>query len=215
LFEERIGLFALWFVALLFSLSVHEASHAWVANRYGDYTASYLGRVTLNPVRHIDPIGTLLFPILSFFTGAPLIGWAKPVPVNTAHLSDVKKGHIFISLAGPGSNLLLAAIFLILLKLILVFPEAIIGVLGSAAGPVYALLQIGFRLNVALAFFNFIPIPPLDGHWVLYHLLPYNAAQTFDQLRPYGFILLYLLMLTGALSYIFAPADWLIQRALR
>lgn len=213
--ERDIGKFILYFVVLLLSLSVHEASHAWTAHRLGDDTGYMMGRVSLNPIAHIDPIGTLLFPAIAFFTGVPVIGWAKPVPVDTRHLRDVKKGHILVSLAGPGSNLALAAVFLVAIKLVLLSPETTLGALGSFSSPVFELLQIGLLMNVALALFNIIPIPPLDGHWVLYHLLPYNAAQVFDQFRPYGFILLYLLMFSGVLWYILSPAYQLVGWALR
>lgn len=212
--ERNVGEFILYFPLLLLSLSFHEASHAWVAQRMGDDTGYMMGRVSLSPIPHIDPIGTLLFPILGFFTGLPFIGWAKPVPVNTTHLRDVRKGHILISLAGPGSNLLLAVIFLVILKLLIVYAESSIGFLGSFAEPTFKLLQIGLLMNVALAIFNVIPIPPLDGHWVLYHVLPYHAAQVVDQIRPYGFIILYALMLTGALQYFFRPAYMLLNYVL-
>jgi len=213
--ERNIADFILLFVVLLFSLSFHEASHAWTALRFGDDTGYLMGRVTLNPLAHIDVFGTVLFPVIAFVTGWPLIGWAKPVPVNTARLTDVKKGHILISLAGPGSNLLLAIIFFIGFKLFLMNQPLVGELLGGFAEPAFQILQFGLWVNVALAVFNVLPIPPLDGHWVLYHLLPYHAAQVFDQLRPYGFILLYILLLTGILSYIFLPAFWLINAALR
>jgi Zn-dependent protease len=217
-----IGTVAIEFVVLLFSLSVHEASHAWMADRRGDYTARYLGRVTLNPLAHIDPIGTILFPILQFFTNLPLIGWAKPVPINSAHLKDPHRDQILISLAGPGSNLAAAGVsFLLLLALKLLQPQSN-GILintivtmriphtGSVLAPLAGILLFSLIINLALALFNFLPIPPLDGHWMLYALLPYNAAKFLEKVSPYGFILLYVLMFMGMFRFIFVPVQWVL-----
>jgi len=213
------------FAVLLFSLSIHEASRAWVAGYFGHYTARYLGRISLNPIAHIDPIGTILFPLLNMLTGFPLIGWAKPVPVNSVHLRNPRRDQIFISLAGPGSNLIAAATgFLVLagLKLASTHAAALVDHMiakflssfslstsipheQSVIAPLLAILFFALIINMALAFFNFIPIPPLDGHWVLYGLLPYNAAQTLERISSYGIFLLYGLMLIGAFSFIFIP----------
>jgi Zn-dependent protease len=208
------------FVVLLFSLSLHEASHAWMADRLGDYTARYLGRVTLNPIPHIDPIGTLLFPLLQFFTHLPLIGWAKPVPINPVHLRNGRRDQIFISLAGPGSNLVAAALsFLLLAGMKVASPEAgglIINMAmtfrvphhSSPLTPVIGLLFFALIINLALALFNLIPIPPLDGHWILYGLLSYNAAQVLERFSSYGFLALYGLMFLGMFEFIFIPVRW-------
>ena len=190
-FLQRIDIASvlIQFAVLLFSLSIHEASHAWMADRFGDHTARYLGRVTLNPVAHIDPIGTVLFPLLQIVTGLPLIGWAKPVPVNSVHLSNPRRDQIYISLAGPGSNLLAAAaafVFLAAVKFTSAHGGALVDNMvvtmripseKSALAPIIGMLFFILIINMALALFNFIPIPPLDGHWVLYGLLPYSAAQ--------------------------------------
>ncbi len=218
-FLQRIdvGSVLIQFAVLLFSLSIHEASHAWVADFYGDYTARYMGRVSLNPIAHIDPIGTVLFPLLNMLTGLPLIGWAKPVPINSVHLRNPRRDQIFISLAGPGSNLIAAlAAFLTLavLKLISIHAGALINLMietytipreQSVWAPVLGILFFALIINLALALFNFIPIPPLDGHWVLYGLLPYNAAQAFERIGSYGVFILYGLMLLGAFKFIFIP----------
>jgi len=217
-----IGTAVIQFAVLLFSLSLHEASHAWMADYFGDYTARYLGRVTLNPLAHIDPIGTVLFPILQFFTNFPLIGWAKPVPVNAAHLGNPRRDQIFISLAGPGSNLLAGGVsFVLLVALKLVSPQAsgfLINMIvnmsvphqRSLLAPILGILLFSLIINLALALFNFIPIPPLDGHWMLYGLLPYNAAKVLERVSSYGFILLYALLFLGIFRFIFIPVQWVL-----
>jgi Zn-dependent protease len=216
-----IGTVAIQFVVLLFSLSIHEASHAWMADRLGDYTARYLGRVTLNPLPHIDLVGTILFPLLQFFTHFPLIGWAKPVPINSVHLRNPHRDQIFISLAGPASNLLAAFVaFCILVVLKFVSPEARgfidIGILSrSYLAPILMILYYAMIINVLLAFFNLIPIPPLDGHWILYGILPSSAASALERMGSFGFLILYALMFLGVFSLILGPIVNLIVGLLR
>ncbi len=211
---------AIQFAVLLFSLSLHEASHAWTADRLGDYTARYLGRVTLNPINHIDPIGTVLFPILQFLTNLPLIGWAKPVPINSAHLRNPRRDQIFISLAGPVSNLAAAVVAFLLLAGLKLFSPSANGLLinmletftiphqRSLLAPILGMLFFALIINLALAVFNLIPIPPLDGHWMLYGVLPYNAGRAVESIAPYGFILLYALMYLGLFRFVFIPVWW-------
>lgn len=223
----NIGSAIIQLAVLLFSLSLHEASHAWVADRFGDYTARYLGRVTLNPIAHIDPIGTLLFPVLQFFTNLPLIGWAKPVPINSAHLRHPQRDQIFISLAGPGSNLLAATVaFMALAGLKTVSPQSN-GLLmnmiytntvppeRSVLTPLVGLLFFTLVINLALALFNVIPIPPLDGHWILYGVLPYNATRALERVSGFGIVILYGMMFLGVFRYLFVPLWWIVSLLLR
>src|SRR5262245_57224115 len=195
------------FSVLLFSLTVHEMAHAWTADRLGDPTARLLGRVSLNPLVHADLIGTVLFPLIAMTTGAPIIGWAKPVPVSTRPLGHPRRDYVLVAAAGPASNLVLAVLSATLLAALhaggAVTPQTI----GEAnvSAPLAALLSQAMRLNVLLAVFNMIPIPPLDGGNVLGGLLPYRLAASFDQIRRYGFLLLYALILTGGFEYIVVP----------
>ena len=181
------------FVVLLLSLTVHEAAHAWSADRLGDPTARRLGRLSLNPAVHIDPIGTILFPLISLFTGLPLIGWAKPVPVNTLALRpNWRQKFMLVAAAGPASNLVLAVMAAVLVRVV-------------PAGSLSGALESAVYVNVLLAVFNMVPVPPLDGGNVLSGLLTGTMSDTFDQLRPYGFIILYVLMLSGFLWTIVSP----------
>ena len=185
-----------------------------MADRLGDYTARYLGRVTLNPIPHIDPIGTILFPLLQFFTHFPLIGWAKPVPINSAHLRNPHRDRMFISLAGPASNLLAACVAFCLLHVLKLVSRFIgIGMLskGSIWEPVLLIIFWAVMINVLLAFFNLIPIPPLDGHWILYGILPPRAAAVLERMGSYGFLILYALMFLGAFSVVLNPVVRLVM----
>jgi Zn-dependent protease len=191
------------FLALLFSLTFHEAAHAVTADRLGDPTARLLGRVSLNPAVHVDPFGTILFPLISMFTGVPLIGWAKPVPVNPTRLGrHWKRKFMVIAAAGPASNIVIAAVAALVLH---VLPVS--GRLGEATlAPLAVFLYQLVGLNILLAVFNMIPVPPLDGGNVLAGVLRGPVAEAYDRLRPYGFLILYALILTGMFGRIVLPA---------
>jgi len=199
------------FVVLVLSLSFHEAAHAFTATRLGDPTARLLGRLTLNPLKHIDVIGTVVFPLVAMFSGIPLIGWAKPVPVNIRQLRDPRRDFAIVALAGPVSNLILAVGAAILFKVIAVPgtpTEMSLSVTDPALGPAYWIrlfLEMVILINVLLAVFNMIPVPPLDGGNVLMGLVPGRVAIAIGWLRPYGFLILYGLMLSGVLFSITAP----------
>jgi Zn-dependent protease len=190
------------FLVLLFSLTVHEAAHALTADRLGDPTARLLGRVSLNPAVHVDPIGTIVFPLIAIITNLPVLGWAKPVPVNVTRLrGHWKRKYMLIAAAGPASNLVLAVVASILLHVI-----PVSGRMAEAAlGPLGAVLREAVYLNVLLAVFNMVPVPPLDGGNVLAGVLRGPVADMYDRLRPYGFIILYGLMFTGILTMIILP----------
>jgi len=201
--DTNIAQIFIAFIVLLFSLTIHEMAHASTADRLGDPTARLLGRVSLNPLVHADPIGTVLFPLIAMITGAPLIGWAKPVPVNIRHLKHPRRDYVLVAAAGPGSNLVLAVLAAVVLSILPISPQTLDE--PNVSVPIAAILSQAMRLNVLLAVFNMIPIPPLDGGNVLAGLLPYRAALAFNRIRPYGFLLLYALILTGGFNYIVVP----------
>jgi Zn-dependent protease len=190
-------------IVLLFSLTVHEMAHAWSADNLGDPTARLLGRVSLNPVVHADLIGTIVFPLIAMVSGAPLLGWAKPVPVNMRYLRHPRRDYMLVAAAGPASNLVLAIGGALLLAIMPISPHTLDQ--ATVTVPLAAILSQLIRLNVLLAVFNMIPIPPLDGGNVLAGLLPVSLAANFNRVRPYGFLLLYALVLSDAYRYVVIP----------
>ena len=195
---------AIAFVVLLGSLTIHEAAHAWTANVLGDPTARLLGRISLNPAVHADLIGTIIFPLVAMVTGAPLIGWAKPVPVDIRRLRNHRRDYVLVAAAGPASNLVLATVMSLLYRLL---PP--IEAMGDPPSMPLLYLEFFFersvRLNVMLAVFNMIPVPPLDGGNVIGGLLPPRLAVSYDSIRPYGILILYALMFTGTLYTLVDP----------
>jgi Zn-dependent protease len=206
-----IGQFILYMVALIFSLSVHESAHAWMSNYFGDDLARLQGRITLNPVAHVDPIGTLLFPTLAYFTGAPLFGWAKPTPVNPLRWRNKRVANFWVSAAGVICNFIIAIVAGLIIRVLLFAHLIEIGQGGFVPrsdslileGAVQ-LLWTFFMLNVVLGVFNLIPIPPLDGSKVLQSILPQSFESGFEALERFGFILLILAMFTGVFRLIFS-----------
>jgi len=191
-------------IAFLFAISVHESAHAWMASRCGDQTARLLGRVSLNPLRHIDPIGTVVLPALAMFYHFPMIGWAKPTPVNPLHFKNKVRDDILTSVAGPVSNLLVAVAAVTGMALIaLSSPVGRAVVNNIAAGyltetesvlmPLTLLLYEAMIINVLLAVFNLIPVPPLDGSHVLRHFLPDAVRRTYDTVGMFGMLLLFMM----------------------
>jgi Zn-dependent protease len=203
---ESIGQFVLYMVALVFSLSVHESAHAWMSDRFGDDLARMQGRISLNPAVHVDPIGTLLFPAISFFTHAPLIGWAKPTPVNPLKWRNKRVANFWVSAAGAISNFIIAIIAGLVIRALHTFGVSTFLTLNTdspLATGAYKLLLTFFTLNVALGVFNLLPIPPLDGSKVLQSILPESFESGFETLERFGFILLFIAIFTGVLGVIF------------
>lgn len=201
----RILEIVIQFGVVLFAISIHESAHAWMADKFGDPTARNQGRVSLNPIAHIDPIGTIIFPLLLAVMGAPVFGWAKPVMVNHYNLRDPRRADIFISAAGPGSNLIAAFVSIVVFILL---KRVSIGVLFRPEGGLEIVGLILFFLiiiNIYLAIFNLIPIPPLDGSHILEASLKGEALYNYQKIKPYGFIILIVIIYLGALDFIARP----------
>lgn len=205
-------------VVLLLAISAHEAGHAWMSYKFGDDTARLLGRITLNPVAHTDPIGTLLIPIVGFVLGSmggavariPLIGWGKPTPVNPLRWHNKDLANVMVSLAGIFANLILAIIGFVIIKIILMSGGFAL-ISESLRDPVAIFLNYLLTMNISLAIFNLLPFPPLDGSKILYSVLPASAHSFLAMLEQYGFMILLILMYMGFFGAIIRPVLYVVE----
>ena len=221
--SDIVGQLIIYIVVLLLAISAHEAAHAWMSHKFGDDTAYLLGRVTLNPVKHTDPIGTLLIPIVSFLfaamggplAGIPLIGWGEPTPVNPLRWRNKDLANVMVSIAGILANLTIALGALVLIKVAQysgLFDSD--GALVGVSEPVGMLLKFALSMNLGLAIFNLLPVPPLDGSKVLYTLMP-GAQSALEALERFSFLILIVIIKLGVLNYIFDPVWGVVERVLR
>ncbi|NOZ52989.1 MAG: site-2 protease family protein [Gammaproteobacteria bacterium] len=197
----KIQFFVVAAIPILFAITVHEVAHGWVAKRLGDPTAMMMGRLTLNPVKHIDPIGTVLVPVAIFWLGGFLFGWAKPVPITWENLKRPKRDVAFVAVAGPAANLLMAIGWAVVMKIAILIPAG-----GSYFSmPLMYMGFMGILINCGLMVLNLLPLPPLDGGRIVSSVLPGPLAWKYNQLEPYGLIILLFLFITGALAWVLMP----------
>ena len=197
--DDTIQKITIYALPVLFAITFHEAAHAYAAKKYGDATAYMMGRMSLNPLKHIDPVGTILIPLLALTLGGILFGWAKPVPVNFANLNNPKKDMVWVAAAGPAANLVMAFGWALLYNVAAMNPE------GYFSVPLALMSTAGIQINVVLMVLNLLPIPPLDGGRIAVGLLPRDLAYPLARLEPYGMFILVALMATGMLGVIIKP----------
>lgn len=192
---QKIAIYAL---PVIFAITVHEAAHGYAARHFGDMTAHMAGRITLNPIKHIDPIGTILVPTLTMLAGGILFGWAKPVPVDFSRLRNPKRDMLWVAAAGPASNLVMGIFWAFVLSFAGLAP-------ANLSTPLAYMAQAGVMINIVLMVLNLIPLPPLDGGRIAVSLLPNDLAMRYAKVEQYGFIILLVLLFTGVLSKIMNP----------
>ncbi len=191
----------IWILPVLLAVSLHEAAHAWMADKKGDATARLMGRLTFNPLKHIDPIGTIVVPALMLFATGFAFGWAKPVPVDARNLHNPKKDMMWVALAGPVSNFIMAVLWAVFLNISVLFVDS-----RSSISMFFLLMPVaGITINVILGVLNLLPIPPLDGGRIMAGILPPAASMQYSKIEPYGFFIIIALMLSGMLSSIIFP----------
>jgi Zn-dependent protease len=200
-FQSIIQTIALLAIPMVFAITLHEAAHGYVAKHFGDYTAYQAGRISLNPLNHIDPIGTILVPLglLIMTAGQFVFGWAKPVPVNFSQLHEPKRDMLWVAAAGPGANLAMALAWALILKLALLLPD------NYFSYPFQVMAQGGVLINLVVMVLNLVPVPPLDGGRIAVSLLPNRLAYRFAMIEPYGLIIIVALLATRVLSGVIGP----------
>jgi Zn-dependent protease len=204
--EQIIQVIAIAAIPILFAITLHEAAHGYVARHFGDMTAARAGRISLNPIHHIDPVGTILLPILTLALGGIIFGWAKPVPVNFGALRHPKKDMLWVALAGPASNLVMAFGWALVARIAL-------GMQGNYfTQPMLEMAQYGIRINIILIALNMLPLPPLDGGRVAVSLLPYREAIMLSRIEPYGMFILIFMAFTPLLGMVLMPVMNLLTR---